>query len=68
MEAHRLKLELIDRGFDYEVTCPVEEVLEEVSLRCDVGPLLLEIRRRRPEEPGSCRRKPRRPRKCHTHM
>jgi hypothetical protein len=44
LESHGLKLTLIDRGFDYEVGEGMDNVLEDVSTRLDVGPYLLEIK------------------------
>ena len=44
MEAYKLDLELIDHGFDYKVTIPTDNVLEEVSTRFTIGPYLLEVK------------------------
>jgi hypothetical protein len=44
LEGLKLKLKLIDRGFDYEVSQQTDDVLEDVSTRLEVGPYLLEIK------------------------
>jgi hypothetical protein len=41
LENYGLKLKLVDRGFDYEVT---DYVIENVATRLEVGPYLLEIK------------------------
>ena len=43
MEAYKLKLKLVDHGFDYEVNVP-EDVFGDVSQKFDVGPYLLEVK------------------------
>ncbi len=42
--AHNLDLELVDRGFDYRVTVPTDNVFDDVSQRFTVGPYLLEVK------------------------
>ena len=44
MEAHKLDLELVDHGFDYKVTVPTDNVLDDASQRFTVGPYLLEVK------------------------
>ena len=44
MEIHKLNLKLLDRGFDYEVTVPLDDVLSDASTRFDIGPYLLEVK------------------------
>ena len=44
LEAYGLKLNLVDHGFDYEVTEAPDDVLEDVSTKIEVGPYLLEIK------------------------
>jgi hypothetical protein len=43
-ERHGLKLELVDRGFDYEVTSPTDDLLEEAAAKLEMGPYLLEVK------------------------
>ena len=43
IESYRLKLELVDHGFDYKATIP-EEVFGDVSRRFELGPYLLEVK------------------------
>src|SRR5207244_832974 len=44
LEARGLKLTLVDRGFDYRVDVPVEDVLADASSRFEVGAYLLEVK------------------------
>ena len=44
LEAHKLKLKLVDHGYDYKITVPTENVLDEASQRFSVGPYLLEVK------------------------
>ena len=44
MESYDLKLELIDKGFDYEVTPPTDEVIEDATTILEIGPYLLEVK------------------------
>ena len=44
MEAYQLDLDLIDHGFDYKITVPVDNVLDELSKSFTVGPYLLEVK------------------------
>lgn len=44
LEQYGLKLKLVDRGFDYEVTEATDEVFEDASTKIEVGPYLLEIK------------------------
>ena len=44
LETYDLNLRLVDRGFDYEVTVPSDNVLSDVSSKFDVGPYLLEVK------------------------
>jgi hypothetical protein len=44
LENYGLKLKLVDRGFDYEVTEETDDVLEDASTKVEVGPYLLEIK------------------------
>ena len=44
LENYGLKLKLVDRGFDYEVTEATDDVLEDASTKIEVGPCLLEIK------------------------
>lgn len=44
LESHDLRLDLIDREFDYEVTLPSEDLLEDVASRFRMGPYLLEVK------------------------
>ena len=44
MEAHKLDLELVDHGFDYKVTVPTDNVLDDASQRFTIGPYLLEVK------------------------
>jgi hypothetical protein len=44
LENYGLKLKLVDRGFDYEVTESTDDVLEDAATRMEVGPYLLEIK------------------------
>ena len=44
METYKLDLELVDHGFDYKVTVPTDNVLDDVSRRFTVGPYLLEVK------------------------
>jgi hypothetical protein len=44
LESYGLKLKLVDRGFDYEVTDAADDVIEDVATTIEVGPYLLEIK------------------------
>jgi hypothetical protein len=44
LEGYGLKLELIDYGFDYEVTEATDEVMADASTKFEVGSYLLEIK------------------------
>src|SRR5205823_7809216 len=44
LENYGLKLKLVDRGFDYEVTEATDDVLEDAASRIEVGPYLLEVK------------------------
>jgi hypothetical protein len=44
LENYGLKLKLVDRGFDYEVTDSTDDVIEDVATTVEVGPYLLEIK------------------------
>jgi hypothetical protein len=44
MENYGLNLELVDRGFDYEVKLPTDDVLEDAASRFKVGQYLLEVK------------------------
>jgi len=44
LEAHGLELQLVDRGFDYKVTLPPENALEELASQFEVGPYFLEVK------------------------
>jgi hypothetical protein len=44
LESYGLKLKLVDRGFDYEVTEETDDVFEDASTKFEVGPYLLEIK------------------------
>ena len=44
MENYDLNLELVDRGFDYEVTSSMDNVLEDSAIILEVGPYLLEVK------------------------
>ena len=44
MEAHNLHLKLVDHGYDYKVTVPSDNVLDEASQKFSVGPYLLEVK------------------------
>jgi hypothetical protein len=44
LENHGLKLKLVDRGFDYEVTDSTDDVIEDVATTVELGPYLLEIK------------------------
>jgi hypothetical protein len=44
IEKHGLKLKLVDRGFDYEVTDSADDVIEDAATKIQVGPYLLEIK------------------------
>ncbi|MYC85532.1 MAG: hypothetical protein F4X18_08450 [Acidimicrobiia bacterium] len=46
METYKLNLKLFDRGFDYEVTVPTDDVggIDDLSNRFTVGPYLLEVK------------------------
>ena len=44
LETYNLNLKLVDHGFDYEVTVPSDNVLDDVSRKFDVGPYLLEVK------------------------
>ena len=44
METYELDLELVDHGFDYKVTVPADNVLDDLSKRFTVGPYLLEVK------------------------
>lgn len=44
MESYGLRLELVDRGFDYEVTLGADNALEDAAIRFGVGPYLLEVK------------------------
>lgn len=44
LESHNLKVDLVDRGFDYEVSVITDDTLGDVSARLTVGPYLLEVK------------------------
>jgi hypothetical protein len=44
LEKYGLKLKLVDRGFDYEVSDSSEDVMEDAATKLEVGPYLLEIK------------------------
>ena len=44
METYKLDLELVDHGFDYKVTIPTDDVLDDASTTFTVGPYLLEVK------------------------
>ncbi|MEK7280787.1 MAG: hypothetical protein AAB037_00340, partial [Chloroflexota bacterium] len=44
MQQYDLKLELVDRGFDYEVELLTDNVLEDAATILQVGPYLLEVK------------------------
>ena len=44
MEMHELDLELVDHGFDYEVTVRTDDTIDDLSARFTVGPYLLEVK------------------------
>ena len=44
MESYDLELELIDKGFDYEVTLPTDEAIEDATTKLEVGPYLLKVK------------------------
>src|SRR5262245_55265740 len=44
LENYGLKLKLVDRGFDYEVTGLTEDVVEDAATKIEVGPYLLEVK------------------------
>ena len=44
METYKLDLEFVDHGFDYKVTVPTDNVLDDVSRRFTIGPYLLEVK------------------------
>ena len=44
MEGYGLKLDLIDHGFDYEVTEATDDVMADASTKFEVGSYLLEIK------------------------
>jgi hypothetical protein len=43
-ESYGLELELVDRGFDYEVTASSDNVLEDFATRIQFGSYLLEVK------------------------
>ena len=44
MEMYELDLELVDHGFDYEVTVRTDDTIDDLSTRFTVGPYLLEVK------------------------
>ncbi|HTR27416.1 MAG TPA: hypothetical protein VMI10_25830 [Terriglobales bacterium] len=44
MENYGLRLKLVDRGFDFEVSLPIDGVLDDAAIRLEVGPYLLEVK------------------------
>lgn len=45
LESYGLTVELVDRGFDYEVTLPTaNEILEDAAARFEVGPYFVEVK------------------------
>lgn len=44
MESYELDLELVDHGFDYKITVPTDNVIDDLSRRFTVGPYLLEVK------------------------
>ena len=44
LEHHDLRVELVDKGFDYKVTFPIDAVIEDAGSTFEVGPYLLEVK------------------------
>ena len=44
LERHKLRVKLVDKGFDYEVAVPSEDVLEDAGSAFGVGPYLVEVK------------------------
>ena len=44
MEHHNLDLELVDRGYDYKITAPTDNVFDDASQKFSIGPYLLEVK------------------------
>ena len=44
LERHDLEVELVDRGFDYEVTLPSDDVFEDAASVFEIGPYLVEVK------------------------
>jgi hypothetical protein len=44
MEGYGLELELVDRGFDYEVTKAAADILADGAYELEIGPYLLEVK------------------------
>ena len=43
-ETYKLDLELVDHGFDYKITVPTDNVIDDLSRRFTIGPYLLEVK------------------------
>ena len=44
LESYRLEVTLVDRGFDYEVTLPGDDVFEDAASVFEIGPYLIEVK------------------------
>ena len=44
LESHNLSVTLVDKGFDYEVAFPVDDVVEDAGSVFEVGPYLVEVK------------------------
>lgn len=44
LERHDLRVKLVDRGFDYEVVFPVDDVIQDGGTSFEVGPYLVEVK------------------------
>ena len=67
LEHHDLRVKLVDKGFDYEVTFPVDDVIQDVGSSFEVGPYLVEVKatttgraRLTPKQAGMASERPRR--------
>jgi len=44
LKRHDLRVKLVDKGFDYEVAFPVDDVIEDGGTSFEVGPYLVEVK------------------------